>query len=378
MPITECPSCRVKIKVKDEMLGCNAKCPKCATPFVVVDISSGPTPLAPTPISERPQTPPPLPKIEKPTPTPISTRRSPKVEIPEDEIDELDEVAPPRSSRSRDDDKEDDARPSRRRHEDDDRGPRRPDQLDERTERRWGGARTGLQIVFISVLVILGCGIVNGIVATLIQLSLFRNGGQPFNAGLGAFGIIAMSMGCIILIAVILLFIGMCMCCGAPYPAARARARVAVGCVAGAIVVGICGMLPLFLFMVGTAAQRARANAFNPMNFDDIASAGVLGIIGFVVILAIFLCSFVFWMLFHASIGERFGNDSLRKHSLIYLGGAFGLFVLSMMFRFLFMMMAASNPGVGFVLGGVSNLVFSMSIYGWYAVICRMTIKTLS
>ena len=400
MAVAECPSCRVKIKVKDEILGRKAKCPKCATPFVVEDVSAAP-------VSERPQAPPPIPKpiiVD----APITARRPPKVEVAEDE---LDEVPPPRRGRDRDADEEeerpsrrrrrdeedeDDDRPSRRRRdeEDDDddadRGPRsrRDDDEDgyetERAGKRWSGTRTGLQMVFISTLVILGFVVITSIAAMYSPMPAMRDPqlGRPNAGGAVAGGLVQTMSGCVMMIAMIVGFVGTCMCCGAPHPVTRSRARVAVGCFAGGVILAIGVVLVGVVFAVGAGMQQAQNQQFNrpadPGLLGQLAGAGIIVILGLVVAGALFLCSFVFWILFHASIGEKFRDRSLRNHSFIYLGGFFGILLLQFLFGMMIGMMSANNPRLMIILLAITQTIFNIVIYGWYAYLCRQTIKTLS
>ncbi len=96
--VIACPSCQKQLKVPDELIGRNVKCPGCKETFTAQVLSQS-----------APAAPPPMPQeeiAEKP-------RKRPAPPPEEEEEDE----APPRAVRRRDDDDDDegDARPSRRR-----------------------------------------------------------------------------------------------------------------------------------------------------------------------------------------------------------------------------------------------------------------------
>jgi predicted Zn finger-like uncharacterized protein len=114
--LVSCPECQRKLRVPDNLIGKQVKCPTCGHTFTADPVAQAP--------------PPPPPPEEKPT-------RTSKVSRDEKDDDDEDEGRSRRkhpSSRRNDDDDEDDDRPRRRSRsrredddEDDDRGRRRRD-----------------------------------------------------------------------------------------------------------------------------------------------------------------------------------------------------------------------------------------------------------
>ena len=393
MPLAECPSCRVKIRVKDEMLGRTAKCPKCASPFTIEDappprprILDLPVAPAPTPtpkievvldeleevpaasISERPQAPP--------------ARRSPKVEIVEDEFDA---AAPHRGRNYEGDDEAISSRRRRRRDEDEGEGDDDDGFQRERAGKRWNGTRSGLQIVFMSVLVILGFGVLHSILGMFPSSAGMRGGppGRPMlQAGVGAAQVFQTAIGCVMAVTYLVAFIGMCLCCGAPDETTRTRARVAVGCVAGGVVLAFIVLVVGTIFAAGAVVHQVHDAQFNqPPDvglLGQLAGAGIVLVLGFIVVAGLGLCAFVFWILFHASIGEKFHDSPLRKHAFIFLGGAFGVQILGILFHAVIDAVVANNIQAAAILNGIIQLACNIAFYGWYASLCRQTIQRLS
>ena len=128
MPIqTTCPSCGKALRVPDDLLGKNVKCPSCQTQFVAAADTGSPPPLPPgDAVSERPR----------------------------DQEEGYREEAPERRpSRRRTGDRDDD-------FDDDDDRPRR--------RRRDYTPHRGTMILVLGILSLVGCGIFTGIPAWIM------------------------------------------------------------------------------------------------------------------------------------------------------------------------------------------------------------------
>jgi hypothetical protein len=128
MPIqTSCPSCGKALRVPDDLLGKNVKCPSCQTQFVASEnagVTEAPPPLPPESRAERE-------RYREETPTPRSSSRRERARDGDDDFDD------------------DDVRPRRRRRED--YAPHR-----------------GTLILVLGILSLVGCGIFTGIPAWIM------------------------------------------------------------------------------------------------------------------------------------------------------------------------------------------------------------------
>jgi hypothetical protein len=135
MPIqTSCPSCGKTLRVPDDLLGRNVKCPSCQTQFVASEGAGAA------------ESPPPLP--------PTEGREAPSGRRPRDDEGYREEAPAPRRSSRRELDRDDDF---------DDEYDDRP-----RRRRRDYAPHRGTLILVLGILSLVGCGIFTGIPAWIM------------------------------------------------------------------------------------------------------------------------------------------------------------------------------------------------------------------
>jgi hypothetical protein len=315
-----------------------------------------------------PPSPAPRPQLEDHEP-----RRRPR-RNDDDDYDDRD-----RGDRDRDDrddrDEDDDDRPRRRR-------PRR-------VKGDWGTTVTGLKMMFVCLLVYAAAGLL-GSLLFINQFQLIIGGGamgggafagqNPFEAMGGGRLAMSWTLSCVQFIVMLVGFIGACLCCSAPDPAAKRWALTSILLFAGGIAC-LC-LLFVTLVAVGAAAaqQRGRGGA-------DTGAAVVTCGFGFLM-WALWVASYVIWMLFHARVGRVFGNDSLRAQSFWYLGTSIGLVLLdigvyvAVVAHIAAAVRPAAAAGVmpsltGVMIWIIMTILVVVGLTAWFSMIVRQTYVTI-
>jgi hypothetical protein len=391
MPVVVCPMCQAKMNVKEELLGRKGKCPKCAN---VIALTAAAPPAKEAPIQAKPPAAAVRPKT-KPAPPPALP-----AEPAEDDLDDLEEVAParPRSRRDRDeeeDDFDDEPKPRRRRQRDEDDDE---DDFDDRPRKRssgkWDGTRTGLQLVFFSVIIVLFSQVVMQIASIFGPAGLIMRqaaGGQPvppqnLAANFGIFGVVTMILGFVSLIAYVVHFIGHCFCLGAPDAATRSRARISFFTLIGAIVIALIGFC-VVAAMVGGAAidmgqqmQKMKNNPqaqpnLPPGALGNFMAAGAAGI-GVLLVAAILgLVYWVFWCLFHASIAGAHRDRALQSQCHIFLAASIVGPILAGIIPGA--LVAVMQNFAMFIVGTIIAVIIHIAVFGWYLVINRRLVRLI-
>ena len=313
---------------------------------------------------------PPIPELPPPDPVPIPrpSLEPSRFDSPGDRPElptfppgqrDFDDVQPRRRRRRRrDEDDYDDDRPRR--------GPRTP-------ANSWGTASVGVKMIF-------GCGIlitlsILGMQAAMFTLSpgdLVPQPGQrqgPMPPGIVG---ILMLGGCTGSIAGLIGFVGACMCCASPDRWAHRWALTSI-----LMLVGV-----LLLFCVGFGLVGAIANAAKKGGggAQDMAAIGFGAIFLMILLGAVMAITFVFWMLFHASVGRALGNSSLVHQSYWYIGLPFVQAVLMGVLVAIIAYLSSQGRELG-AIGFTAFCAFQaiMALLGnvWYLWICWQTFRTM-
>jgi hypothetical protein len=299
--------------------------------------------------------PPPLP----PLPPPPAPRKQELDFAPEPR--DFDDEAPRRSRRRRDEDRDDD--------DDDDRRRQRQRRRRASSGNSWGTASTGMKMMFGSVIGMMLAFMI--ILPTTFHEPAIQD---PFQAAPRQQNPIATLGGCIVIIAAIVSFIGACMCCAAPDRSAHRWALSSLLTAIGSF------LFMCILFVIVAAAIGANANQNQNFNAGNLMAMGIGMILVLIVGALIMLASFVFWMLFHASVARALGNDSLLHQSYWYIAAPFvqqGLnFVIGLVAG---IQIQRGNPlsGFGNVLVHIFQMVLMLAVSAWYAAICWQTFRTM-
>jgi predicted Zn finger-like uncharacterized protein len=245
--LIQCPNCKRKLRVPDQLMGKKVKCPSCSTAFTAAAVEED---LPTAPLIEEEKAPQPAPRRKPPPPPPeeqvreksSTPRRRPAAPPPADDDDALD------------DDAEEEERPRRRRQPiDEDEG----EEEEERPRRKrsaradWARVRNGITFVLIAICIVIGAGIIAGVGTAIIGMGAAAAmapsaAGRPtaapvVAAGTGFLALIGFT-ALLNLAAQVLTLVGYIFCMAAPQKHnARTLAITTVGFAAGSLAMGLLG-----------------------------------------------------------------------------------------------------------------------------------------
>lgn len=326
MPFAQCPNCFAPTTVNAEDLGKERTCPACGGRFVPPNPNPPPVAKAVTPGSSPPAAAPPLvamPVVPMTIPT-VSPADEDDIPVAQPVVDS----PPPRNFRERPHRKDLTFDPDDPDDPDDDRDfpPPAPSRRDiVRHEFRsldgWERTRTGFLVVVFCVVVLLGISIVHGALSAVLTLSAGPDRPpQPFDPQpMSAAGVLNVGAGCFSVVVLLVALVGMGIVAAAPDPATRLRARLAVGGVAGSIVLNIALAISSSIIL-DDQAPRARPNPqFNgkvapPAPQPPREGSVALTLCGLAIGLVV-LVSLAAWILTHASVGKAVGYGGVEQSS---------------------------------------------------------------
>lgn len=202
------------------------------------------------------------------------------------------------------------------------------------------------------------------------------------------FGIILLGLYGIAALAGLTMIVGQILCCFAPpETTARSRMRMAMYSLIALIVVGILGTVAAFALGIGgmmSAMPAAAAN--NPQAGAKAAEAAIGSLIGMICVLGLVgLCVLVlsivynvFWVLFHASIAEHFGDEKLRSQCIMYLVAIFVVPLVSGGVQAaISMALATTSFMLVQIISAVFSLIVACVIFGWYLYINRRCVALI-
>jgi hypothetical protein len=229
----------------------------------------------------------------------------------------------------------------------------------------WTTASVGMKLVF-------GGMIAFTLGVLVIQAATFGEPPQDPGAPQGQRqNAVAAVGGCFLLISIVILFIGCCLACAAPNRSAHRWALSAVLVSVASVLLSCVG----FSVLIWANVNRPG----NPVNQAELAVMPAF-IVTLIVVALVSIISFVFLMLFHASVARALGNASLLHQSYWYIAVPFaqaGLF-LAMNAIVGFQRSRGNEPGdSAYAMLSILMMVTSLATYGWYAAICWQTFRTM-
>jgi hypothetical protein len=327
--IVSCPDCGRKLRVPDNLLGKNVKCPGCSRKFLaeMVDEPGAAPSRRERGVSSRRDDPPPLPRDH-------------------------------------------DDRPPRRRHEDEDDdypvdrgrdygGPSRNE-----VQQGWERVRTGVNLVIIALWIAVGAvvtALVSGLVLAMLGASLFGsffglfNQGSPTQAGTSQAVGNAAGAGCALFVGYILL-VSLLVLLGLACVALRATGLgFCMGIVPTRKTQGLKGLAiaTFCLAIAGLVFPLLFSGA--AFAFAESAFGGCSAVSGYVLFGFVGLAEFICFCLFLRGVALAMRQDDLAQHLLIFmiivpvfiLLWIGGMFLIPILLGAMFFSAAASNGGPG-------------------------------
>jgi|GEM_PF-4054586 len=374
--LIQCPSCDRKLRVPDNLIGKKVKCPSCTKIFVAAAAEED-LPTAPLLEEEEPpkavrRKPPPLPPPEdegiEEHPSRPRKRPAPPPEDEDDEDDE-EEVRPRRRRPQAEDDDED---------EDEEERPRR--KVGGKAD--WGRVRTGVTLVLVSILIMIGTVIIGMIAGFFIgagagaALASRPPGakGPPVapvvvaGTGFMMLAVFSFVMG---LASQIAALVGYIFCMAAPQKYnARTLAMTTVGLAGGSLA---------FALIAGILSFTGGATGNPGVGLAAGGAAGILGLIGNVLNAAKYF-TFLFFLMAVARNLRAYSLEKSAKNLAILSGvamvGAVVWFVLTIVLVGA-AIAAAPQAGVG-ALGASAiamlacscgMIVVGLAVFVWYIVV---------
>ncbi len=187
---------------------------------------------------------------------------------------------------------------------------RETDDFDDRRIRarrtNWRTALLGLKMAWWSTLAVL----VSSAAMSVVQIvwPMDPNDNNPMHPMMAA----SLLGGCGNGIAGLVALVGIAMCCTAPFAPARRHALTSI--------VSMVALICALVVFTGVFAYLAAQQGIQHQVIDwqtMLEESGVVLITMGVILVALMLLGYVTWFLFHAAVGDAFGNRSLRRIAVI-------------------------------------------------------------
>ena len=209
------------------------------------------------------------------------------------------------------------------------------------------------------------------VAAVIFQAATFGEPPQAGAAGQQRQNGVAGAGICLLLISSVVVFIGGCLCCAAPNRTSHRWALASVLVAVGNIVLSCIGI-------GGFAFANANRNRGVVNQVELSSSPGF--IIAVVLLLLIVFVSFVFAMLFHASVARALGNAALLHQSYWFIAAPFVQFGIAVFLHTIIQIQRerGNEPsGFSYVILSILHLVTSLVTYGGYTAISWQTFRTM-